>query len=243
MEQYFSVAKIRLAEQVNTAVMYLTGDAKLWWRTRSKEDLNAGRPKVETWETLKRELKEQFLPNNTSWIAREDLKKLRQDGSVRDYVKKFSSLILDINNMSEEDRTFNFLSGLQPWAQLELRRQKVSDLSSTISAADGLADFGAGASKGNAGASSDSYPMMDRYEMKKKKKGLGGGEPKQADGNGKSEAKVKEKVSKSSSGCFICEGKHFARDCPLRAQLSAISMEKDGEGTAYVNLIRVLNTK
>jgi hypothetical protein len=58
LEQYFSAAKIRLAEQVDIAVMYLTGDAKLWWRTRSKEDLNAGRPKVETWETLKRELKE-----------------------------------------------------------------------------------------------------------------------------------------------------------------------------------------
>jgi hypothetical protein len=41
-----------------------------------------------------------------------------------------------------------------------------------------LADFRVGARKGNAGASSDSYLMMDRYEMKKKKKGLGGGEPK-----------------------------------------------------------------
>jgi len=61
IDQYFSVEKIRLAEQVNITVMYLTGDAKLWWQTRSKEDLNAGRPKVETWETLKRELKEQFL--------------------------------------------------------------------------------------------------------------------------------------------------------------------------------------
>jgi len=174
MEHYFSAAKVGLDEQVNIAVMYLTGDAKLWWRTRSKEDLNAGRPKVETWETLKRELKEQFLPNNTSWIAREDLKKLRQDGSVRDYVKKFSSLILDIDNMFEEDITFNFLSGLQPWAQLELRRQKVSDLSSAIAAADGLADFRAGASEGTAGASSVSYPLMDRYEMKRRKKGLVG---------------------------------------------------------------------
>jgi hypothetical protein len=79
--------------------------------------------------------------------------------------------------------------------------------------------------------------------MKKKKKGLGGGEPKQVDDNGKSEAKGKEKVSKSSSGCFICKGKHFARDWPLRAQLSAISVEKDGEGTTYVNPICVLDTK
>ena len=112
MEHYFSAAKVELDEQVNIAVMYLTGDAKLWWQRRSKKDLNDGRPKVKTWETLKCKLREQFLPNNTSWIAREDLKKLWQDRSVRDYVKKFSSLILDIDNMSEEDTTFNFLSGL-----------------------------------------------------------------------------------------------------------------------------------
>jgi hypothetical protein len=62
---------------------------------------------VETWEILKRELKKQFLHNNTSWIAREDLKKLRQDGSIRDYVKKFNSLIMDIDNMSKEDKMFS----------------------------------------------------------------------------------------------------------------------------------------
>jgi hypothetical protein len=81
-----------------------------------------------------------------------------------------------------------------------------------------VADFRADASEGTAGASSVSYSLMDRYEMKKKKKGLRGGEPKQADGNGKSEAKRKEKVPKSSSGYFFCEGKHFARDYPKRAQ-------------------------
>ncbi|KAI5563610.1 hypothetical protein BDE02_14G002400 [Populus trichocarpa] len=67
---------------------------------------------------------------------------------------------------------------------------------------------------------------------------MAGGEPKRADGNGKSEAKGKEKVSESCLGCFICEGKHFTRDCPLRAQFSATSVEKDGEGSAYVNPIR-----
>ena len=80
--------------------MYLTGDAKLWWRTRSEDDV---RPKIQTWEMLKRELKEQFLLGNTSWVARESLKRLRQTGSVRDYVKEFSSLMLDIKNISEED--------------------------------------------------------------------------------------------------------------------------------------------
>ena len=48
MEHYFSVAKTSVDGQVDIEVMYLSGDAKLWWRTRTKEDLNAGRPKVET---------------------------------------------------------------------------------------------------------------------------------------------------------------------------------------------------
>ena len=66
MEQYFSVAKVDLGEQVDITAMYLIGDAKLWWRTRIKDDLNAGRPKIDIWDRLKMELNEQFLPNNTS---------------------------------------------------------------------------------------------------------------------------------------------------------------------------------
>ena len=107
MEQYFSVAKIGVAEQVDLTVMYLTGDAKLWWWTRTKDDLSVGRPKIETSDLLKQVLKEQFLPNNTSWIAQEELKRLKHERSVREYVKSFCSLILDIDNMSEEDRLFN----------------------------------------------------------------------------------------------------------------------------------------
>lgn len=48
MEQYFSMAKISLDEQVNIAVMYLIRDAKLGWQTMSKKDLNARKPKVNT---------------------------------------------------------------------------------------------------------------------------------------------------------------------------------------------------
>ena len=34
MEQYFIVARIPVGEQVTITSMYLSGDAKLWWRTR-----------------------------------------------------------------------------------------------------------------------------------------------------------------------------------------------------------------
>ena len=110
-------------------------------------------------------------------------------------------------------------------------------MSLAVAAADGLAD----ASEGTAGASSISYSLMDRYEMKKKKKGLSGGEPKQADGNGKSKAMGEEKVSKSSSGYFICEGKHFEKECPNRAQLSSISVERGTKEMTYGNPMCVLD--
>ena len=68
---------------------------------------------MKRWEILKKELKDQFLPTNIAWMARESLKKLKQTNSVRDYMKEFSSLILNIKDMYEVDKLFNFMSGLQ----------------------------------------------------------------------------------------------------------------------------------
>ena len=86
-------------------------------------------------------MKDQFLPTNTAWVAREALKRLRHTGSVREYVKEFSSLMLDIKNMSEEDKLFNFMFGLQGWAQTELRRQGVRDLPAAMAVVDCLVDY------------------------------------------------------------------------------------------------------
>ena len=106
-----------------------------------EDDAESGRPQITTWETLKKELKNQFLPTNTAWVAREALKRLRHIGTVREYVKEFSSLMLDTKNMSEEDKLFNFMSGLQGWAQKELWRQGVRDLPTAMVAADCLVDY------------------------------------------------------------------------------------------------------
>ena len=141
MEQYFIAARIPVGEQVTITTMYLTGDAKLWWRTRTSDDVATGRPKIERWEILKKELKDQFLPTNIVSMARESLKKLKQTGSAKDYVKEFSSLILDIKDMSEVDKLFNFMSGLQGWAQTELRRQGVQDLPSAMATTNCLSDY------------------------------------------------------------------------------------------------------
>ena len=56
-------------------------------------------------------------------------------------MKEFSSLILDISNMSEEDKLFDFMFGLQTCAHAELRRQVVKDIPSAMTAVEGLVNF------------------------------------------------------------------------------------------------------
>ncbi|KAA8544146.1 hypothetical protein F0562_022218 [Nyssa sinensis] len=62
-------------------------------------------------------------------------------GTMSEYVKAFSSLMLDVNNVFKEDRLFNFMSGLQGWAQVELQRQGVRDLPNAIAATNSLVDL------------------------------------------------------------------------------------------------------
>ena len=74
MKQFFKAAHVPNEEMVSITSMYLSGDAKLWWRTRMRDYAESGRPQINIWETLKRELKEQFLPPNSAWLVRESLK-------------------------------------------------------------------------------------------------------------------------------------------------------------------------
>jgi hypothetical protein len=80
------------------------------------------------WESRKDKLKKQFLLTNTSWLARESLRKLKHSCTIHDYIKEFSALLLDVSKMSNEDKLFNFMPRLQPWTQAELRRQGVKDI-------------------------------------------------------------------------------------------------------------------
>lgn len=42
IHEYFVAANIPEDRQVSMASMHLTGDAKLWFRTRTEEDISAG---------------------------------------------------------------------------------------------------------------------------------------------------------------------------------------------------------
>ena len=64
-----------------------------------------------------------------------------QTGTVREFVRGFSILMLDIRDMSEKDKMFYFLEGLKSWARTELQRQKVQDVATAIAAVERLNDY------------------------------------------------------------------------------------------------------
>lgn len=66
IKQYFRSARVPEAERVTITSTYLEGYAKLWWWSKLQEDAEAQQPVIEIWDTLKRELKGQFLPKNSS---------------------------------------------------------------------------------------------------------------------------------------------------------------------------------
>ncbi|KAL5840685.1 hypothetical protein ACOSQ3_013359 [Xanthoceras sorbifolium] len=153
---------------------------------------------------------ENFLWDMEQYFRAAKIPEREQTGSAREYVKEFSSLMLDIQNMSEEDKLFNFMSGLQKWAQAELRRQGVKDIPSAMAAAEGLVDFHLG---GSTSSTSDKGKSIEgKFGKNKdwKKKAADGIKEKEV------EAKGKEPMQSKNSGYFICSGPHRARDCPMK---------------------------
>ncbi|KAA0053506.1 uncharacterized protein E6C27_scaffold190G00630 [Cucumis melo var. makuwa] len=126
--------------KITLATMHLSEDAKLWWRSRFV-DIQEGRCTIDTWDALKRELRSQFFPENVEILARRKLCELKHTGSIREYVKQFTGLMLDIRDMSEKDKVFCFVEGLKPWAKTKLYEQRVQDLTSAYAAAERLFDL------------------------------------------------------------------------------------------------------
>ncbi|RVW52988.1 hypothetical protein CK203_072671 [Vitis vinifera] len=145
------------------------------------------------------------------------MRRVKHAGSIRDYVKEFSSLMLEIPNMTEEELLFNFMDNLQGWAEQELRRRGVQDLATAMAVAESLTDY-------KRGDSSKVESLEDSHTM-------GGGD----------EAERKEFTPKIK--CFLCDGPHWARDCPKRKALSAMIEEKEQEDEAHMGSMQLLGGK
>ncbi len=65
------------------------------------------------WATFEPEALEQFSPPNEQMHARNQLARLQQTGSVRNYASKFMELCMRISDLSDDERLDWFLLGLK----------------------------------------------------------------------------------------------------------------------------------
>ncbi|RVW98867.1 hypothetical protein CK203_024109 [Vitis vinifera] len=146
--------------------------------------------------------------------------------------------MLEIPNMTEEELLFNFMDNLQGWAEQELRRRGVQDLATAMAVAESLTDYKRGNSSKDESLE-DSHAMGGEDEVPKDhnapKKGSGK-TPNVQEGRGK--AKRKEFTPKIK--CFLCDGPHWARDCPKRKALSAMIEEREQEDEAHMGSMQLL---
>ncbi|KAK5840084.1 hypothetical protein PVK06_008952 [Gossypium arboreum] len=99
VKQYFRANDIAdYATKVITAAMYLTDIALLWWRRRST-DVRRGGTEIGTWKEFQYEFKAQFYHEYAEDEARAKLRRLSQQGTVKEYVQEFSELMLQISDM------------------------------------------------------------------------------------------------------------------------------------------------
>ncbi|XP_070039884.1 uncharacterized protein [Nicotiana tomentosiformis] len=82
------------------------------------DDMEKGQCKIETQEQFKKELKKQLYPVNVVYEARQKLRELRQTATIREYMRKFTTLMLQIPSLFEEDSLLYFMDGLKNGAHI-----------------------------------------------------------------------------------------------------------------------------
>ena len=235
MERYFEAIALTVeATKVRTATLYLIDTTTLWWRRRFA-DMEKYICTIEMWEDFKREIKKQFYLEDVAYLARKNMRHLKHIGSIRDYVKEFSSLMLEIPNMTENELLFNFMDNLQGWVEQELKRQGVQDLAIAMAVAKSLTNYKRGDSS-KIESLEDSHATGEGNEVSNDHNAprMGSGKTLNIrERRGKTE--IKEFTPKIK--CFLCDGPHLAQDCSKRKVFSAMIEEREQEHEAHMGSI------
>ena len=141
MEQYFERLGLSDDEtKVKVASQFLRKDAKMWWQRRMDQIANGSAGDITSWDDMKNALQTHFSPQDETWEARMKIKFIKQTGNLQTYKREFASLVLELPDMAERDKVFNFIIGLKPSARNEVKRQKIKALEEAFATVDRLVE-------------------------------------------------------------------------------------------------------
>jgi len=141
MDDYLHAAKVGRHFAVELAQSYLKGYVATWWRTVRQEK---GKNHGYTWEFFKERLELEFVPRNSDYISRCKLRDLvnATNENLKQYVRAYSELMLEIRHMHELDRVCQFVMGLPTWAKRKLEESWPASLSEAITKVENFSDVG-----------------------------------------------------------------------------------------------------
>ena len=97
---------------ITYASALLEGEAATWWQAQSL-DRTTFKELRNNWSRFKEAITDYFTPVNSKKQARDRLAALRQTSSVRTYATEFRKVILEIGNISEDEKLDRFVRGLK----------------------------------------------------------------------------------------------------------------------------------
>eukprot|EP00253_Pinus_taeda_P019438 PITA_19438 len=217
MEQYLERLGLPDGEaQVKVVAQFLTNDAKMWWRRRVDQMINGNGDDITSWEDMKQALQTHFSPQDETWEARTKIKFIKQTGSLQAYQQEFSSAALELPDMAERDKVFNFIIGLKPWVHNEVKRQKIRTLEEAFAAIDRLVN--------HYDETSNEKKKSDKPKEKKKD------DASEPDDNPKEKKPLKR---------WLCAGRHVVKNCPSKPKVAAAA-QSDEDDNAFVGMMQIL---
>jgi Retrotransposon gag protein len=128
VETHMQLSRIPHPEHCLLVVtQFLNPDVMTWYQSTSD---------IVNWEQLKQVMMVYYNPHNEQVNARDGLKTLRQKLSVAEYANDFNKLVLKLQEMSEDEKLYNFISGLQTEVKLQVELHRPNDLQSAKEIAD-----------------------------------------------------------------------------------------------------------
>ncbi|CAA7062471.1 unnamed protein product [Microthlaspi erraticum] len=114
--------------------------ASAWWTQLKESRRRSGKPKIESWERLKKHMRRNFLPYNYERTLYNKLQNLRQGSrSVEEYATDFFQLVSRATLLeTEEQLVSRFIGGLRNQLQLALQQFNPSSVSEAHQRALGL---------------------------------------------------------------------------------------------------------
>jgi hypothetical protein len=137
MEYAFRAHKIADGDRVVNAVLCLKGKASQWCMCLAR---SSGGDPFSDWSEFTRGITQRFEPANLQHQLRDQLREIKQDAAIGEYVGRFHELISQVDSMTEADQIAYFVAGLRPDLRYEIRRQRPATLADTIRLAEDTED-------------------------------------------------------------------------------------------------------